>query len=256
MKRRTLIRMTAMGAIAACGAGGLLPGRRAQAQSGSISLQWLGHTCFLLQGDGQRILTNPFRPIGCTANYQLPAPNVDLVLISSRLLDEGYIEALPGNPSLLFQPGVYEFQGKRFEGIGTDHDKVGGRRFGVNVVWRWQQAGLNLVHMGGAIAPISVEQKILIGRPDVLFIPVGGGIKAYDPVAAKAAVQELNPRIIVPTHFRTAAADPETCDIVPLEQFLQLMEDTPVQRVGNSLSLSRGDLPGNGQRIIAMSYSF
>ena len=82
------------------------------------------------------------------------------------------------------------------------------------------------------------------------LIPVGGGDKAYNPEEAKAAINRLNPRIIIPTHYRTAAADDTACDIKPLDDFLTLMEGTPVRRENeNRVVLTSGDLP-EGDRLI------
>jgi L-ascorbate metabolism protein UlaG (beta-lactamase superfamily) len=180
----------------------------------------------------------------------------DLFMISSRLFDEGVTEGLPGNPRLLSESGIYEFDGMQVQGIRTDHDDVGGRRFGDNIVWRWNQGGLTIVHMGGAAAPITVEQQILISRPDIALIPVGGGVKAYTPEEAKAALQVLRPKIMIPTHYRTQAADETTCDIQPLDNFLSLIEGTPVERNGDSISIRRSDLPASGTKIQILSYSF
>jgi L-ascorbate metabolism protein UlaG (beta-lactamase superfamily) len=256
MKRRRLVRYAGAGVLAAVGTG-LIPGwERAAAQTNeTLSVQALGHMCFLITGSGQRVLINPFRSLGCTAGYRPPTPTVDLVLISSQLLDEGAVEIVPGNPRLLYEPGIYELGGKRIQGIRMDHDRVGGRRFGINVAWQWNQAGMSVVHLGGAAAPISVEQKILIGRPDVLFLPVGGGPKAYTPEEAKAATSALNPRLIIPMQYRTQAAQ-EACDLVPIDNFLSLMSGTPVRRVGDTATLKRADLPAEGMVIQVMSYRF
>jgi len=228
----------------------------ATAQSkGGLSVQWLGHTCFVFTGGGPRVLVNPFRPIGCTAGYRSPRVSADLVAISSQLLDEGAVEGLPGNPKLVYQPGVYQFQGIEFQGIEVDHDRQGGRRFGKNVCWRWQQAGLKILHLGGAAAPITIEQKILMGRPDVLLLPVGGGPKAYTPQEAQQAIGVLDPRLIIPTHYRTPAADAATCEIVPVDEFLTLMQGVPVRRSnGNSVIIRPGDLPAEGSAIQVLSY--
>jgi L-ascorbate metabolism protein UlaG (beta-lactamase superfamily) len=255
MKRRQFIHCA--GAIStALGVGIADQLRSAQAQSSSVTIKYLGHTCFLFTGAGRRILVNPFRPIGCTARYRAPKVAADVVLISSRLFDEGVTEGLPGDPRVLFEPGVYQLSGTQIQGISTDHDKLGGRRFGTNVIWRWSQGGLSILHMGGAAAPITVEQQILIGRPDVALVPVGDGPKAYNPEEAKAAIQALNPRIVIPTQYRTQAADAATCDILPLDNFLSLMQGTPIQRNGDTISLGRGDLPASGLKIEVMSYGF
>lgn len=258
MKRRKLVRYAGASFLATLGLGLVSHQQTFQAQtSGSLSLQWLGHTCFLFSGGGRRVLVNPFRPIGCTAGYRPPQVSADLIMISSRLFDEGALEGLPGNPRLLAQPGEYDLNNMRVQGINTDHDREGGRRFGANVVWRWNQAGINIVHLGGIAGPIELEQQILIGRPDVLLAPVGGGPKAYNPEEAAAAVRTLNPKLVIPTHYRTQAADPEACDIVELDQFLALMQGVQISRLGgDTLTVSPSNLPANGMKIQVLSYRF
>ncbi|NDJ18159.1 MBL fold metallo-hydrolase [Myxacorys almedinensis] len=254
MKRRQFLQVAGAGlgsAIAAIATSEL----GANAQTSSVSVQYLGHTCVLLSGGGQRILVNPFKSAGCTAGYRPPKVAADLVLISSQLLDEGAVDVVPGNPRLLYESGAYNLNGLTIQGIATDHDRNGGKRFGRNVAWKWTQGGMSILHLGGAAAPISLEQKILMGTPDVVFIPVGGGPKAYTPEEARQALQVLNAKIVVPTHYRTQAAK-DQCEITPLDNFLTLMSGTPVRRGGSSLSLSRSDVPKEGMAIQVMSYKF
>jgi L-ascorbate metabolism protein UlaG (beta-lactamase superfamily) len=226
------------------------------AQSSGVSIQWLGHTCFLFTGGGVKILVNPFRTLGCTAGYRPPNVVADLVLISSQLLDEGHIEGLPGSPQLMYQPGVYEFKGLNFQGISIDHDRQGGRRFGKNTAWKWTQGGVNILHLGGAAAPITIEQKILAGRPDVALIPVGGNIKAYNAQEAKQAVNVLNPKLVIPTHYRTQAADPDSCQITPVDDFLALMPGVNIRRNTNDIvNINSRNLPESTE-IEVLSYQF
>lgn len=257
MKRRAFTRYATAGFLTTVGLGATSHWA-AQAQTGdAVTMQFLGHTCFLFTGGGRRILVNPFRPIGCTAGYRSPQVAADLVMISSRLLDEGVTSGLPGNPRILSEPGIYEFTGLQAQGISTDHDDLGGRRFGVNIVWRWNQGGVNIVHMGGAAAAVTTEQRILIGRPDVLLLPVGNGPKAFTPEEAKAALEFLNPKIVIPTHYRTDAADAANCDILPVDNFLTLMSGMPVRQVNSdSITIRRADLPETGTKIEVLSYSF
>lgn len=257
MKRRQFVQFAGSGLMATLGMEIVGQGLPAQAQSNSsVSIQWLGHMCFLFTGEGRRILVNPFRSIGCTAGYRPPRAASDLVMISSRLFDEGVTEGLPGNPRLLSDPGIYEFRGLQVQGIRMDHDRVGGRRFGNNVAWRWNQGGLNILHLGGAAAPITVEQQILLGRPDVLLVPVGNGAKAYSPEEAMQTIQTLNPKIVIPTQYRTQAADAAACDLQPLDNFLNLMQGVPVRRNGDAVALRRSDLPETGTKIEIFSYRF
>jgi L-ascorbate metabolism protein UlaG (beta-lactamase superfamily) len=256
MKRRQLLRYAGTGLMATLGTGLTYGLPAVQAQTGGLGIQWLGHTSFLFTGDGLRILANPFRTLGCTAGYRSPKVATDLVLISSQLLDEGAVEIVPGNPRLLYESGVFQVNKKRIQGIRIDHDRVGGRRFGDNVAWLWNQGGINILHLGGAAAPISLEQQILMGRPDLLLLPVGGGPKAYNPEEAKQTIQTLKPRIVIPTHYRTQAAK-DPCDLVGLDAFLSLMEGTPIRRLNSdSTTLRSADLPKDGTIIQVMSYRF
>ncbi|XGB41014.1 MAG: MBL fold metallo-hydrolase [Nodosilinea sp. LVE1205-7] len=249
MKRRKLMGYAGLGLATGLGLDLLATEQVVQAQSDRLTIRSLGHTAFLFTGGSRKILVNPFRRAGCTAGFPSPALAADIVMVSSRLLDEGYLNDLPGQPKVLSDPGVYDLGSLRIQGILTAHDRDGGRRFGSNVIWKWNQGGITLVHMGGAAAPLQVEEQILLGRPDILLIPVGGGDKAYTPTEAVQAIQLLRPKLVIPTHYLTAAAA-DSCTLKPLDQFLGLMKGTPVSRAsGSSLSLRPADLPAQGMRI-------
>lgn len=249
MKRRQLLRYVGMGALAAMG-GTLLSPQSYQAQNApQLEIEWLGHTAFLFSSDKHRVLVNPFKPIGCTAGYPSPEVNAELVMISSQLFDEGGgVANLPNDPRVLFESGSYQFRGLNIEGIRMPHDREGGRRFGTNIAWKWEQAGVKILHLGGAAAPIELEDKILMGRPDVLILPVGGSPKAYTPELAKQAMETLRPKLVIPSHYLTAAADEDNCDLVGVEEFTTLLEGTPYQQVNrNKISLTANDLPEQTQ---------
>lgn len=250
MKRRQFLQAAGWGSLGAIAT--TLP-QVAQAQASSLQIQSFGHSCFRFTGGGlPAIVVNPFKPGGCTAGLALPRQSAGIVLISSRLLDEGYAEAITGNPRVLFEAGVYRLGSLQIQGVKLPHDRIGGRRFGSNVAWGWSQAGLSILHLGGAAAPLSVENQILLGSPDVLLIPVGGSAKSYNPEEAKAAIDILKPRLIIPTQYRTSTASKENCDLGPLQPFLELMQGTPVQRPGTTVTLQKASLPKTGSRIIVL----
>ncbi len=95
-----------------------------------------------------------------------------------------------------------------------------------------------------------------MGRPDVAFIPVGGSAKAYNAQEAKQALEILNPKLVIPTHYRTQAADAAQCEISPLDDFLNLMQGMTVRRSNSdSITISAGNLPENSV-IQTLSYKF
>ena len=90
-----------------------------------------------------------------------------------------------------------------------------------------------------------------------MLIPVGGGPKAYTPAEAKQTLQLLKPKMVIPTHFKTQAADATACDLMPLDEFLALMDGTPVRRLDkDTISIKSADLPQTGSVIEVLSYRF
>ncbi len=255
MKRRKLFQLTSAGLMGAMVSHSLLS-KSSLAQSSKVKIEWLGHTCFLFKSDGVEILVNPFFNIGCTENYRPVRENVDLVLISSLLLDEGSPQDLKGDPELLSDAGVYEFRNIRLQGIAIPHDRFGGRRFGTNVAWRWTMGGVRILHLGGAADDISFEQQILMGSPDLLFIPVGGGPKAYNPQQAKSAIEVLKPKVVIPTQYLTSAANLSECDLVSVDEFLKIRGEMTVERIdSNKFTFTPSQIPSEGTIIKVLNYN-
>ena len=200
---------------------------------GGVTITSYGHSALLIQGGGSTVLLNPFKAVGCAAGLAEPRVSATVILASSRLLDEG---APVASGRLLSSPGSYRIGGLSLEGIAAPHDRFGGRRFGQATLWRWKQGGLEIAHLGGTAANLSPEDRVLLGKPDVLIIGVGGGAKVYDGPEAAAVVRALAPRRVIPVQYVSGKA-PADCDQGSVEPFLQAMAGTPVQRTGRTVSL-------------------
>jgi len=202
-------------------------------QAAGVSITSYGHSALLIRGGGQSVLVNPFRAVGCAAGLAEPRVSANVTLASSELPDEG---ARVGGGTYLSKPGSYRVGGMDLEGFSAPHDRMGGRRFGNATIWRWQQGGLSFAHLGGTAAPLSGEDKVLLGRPDVLIIGVGGGAKVYNGEEAAEVVRQLNPRRVIPVQYVNGEA-PSGCDQGGVQPFLDAMSGTQVRKVGPSLSL-------------------
>jgi L-ascorbate metabolism protein UlaG (beta-lactamase superfamily) len=203
-------------------------GPAAEAAGGGVRITSFGHSALLIEGGGARVLLNPFRSVGCAAGLAEPRVSADVILASSRLKDEG---ASVASGRLLNKPGSYKVAGLQI-------DRVNGRRFGQSTVWRWRQGGLDFAHLGGTAGAISPADKVLLGRPDVLVIGVGGGAKVYTGAEAAAVVRELNPRRVIPVQFVRGGQPPADCDQGGLQPFLEALGNPSVRQAGASLSLT------------------
>jgi L-ascorbate metabolism protein UlaG (beta-lactamase superfamily) len=211
----------------------LAVGTVAPVRAAGVTVTNYGHSALLIRGGGQSVMVNPFRAVGCAKGLAEPRVNATVILASSELPDEG---ARIGGGTYLAKPGSYRVGGLKIEGFATPHDRVGGRRFGQATVWRWQQAGLNFAHLGGTAATLSGEDKVLLGRPDVLIIGVGGGGKVYNGEEAAKVVRALNPRRVIPVQY-VNGEPPSGCDLGDAQPFLDAMAGTEVRKVGPNLNL-------------------
>jgi len=211
-----------------------------------VTITSYGHSALLIQGGGAKVLVNPFKAVACAAGLAEPKVSANVILASSLLLDEG---APVASGKFLSQPGSYRLAGLKIEGISAPHDRFGGRRFGQSTLWRWNQGGLSFAHLGGTAAKLSPEDRVLLGKPDVLILGVGGGAKVYDGAEAAAVVRELGPKRVIPVQY-VSGKTPANCDQSSVEPFLEAMKGTSVKRVGRVLSLP-GKL-GEGTQIDVM----
>ena len=180
------------------------------------------------------MLLNPYKAVGCAAGLTEPRVNAGVILASSELADEGARGVAGGR--FLVQPGSYRIGGLSLEGFASPHDRIDGRRFGQSTLWRWQQGGLSFAHLGATAGPIIGADKVLLGRPDVLIIGVGGGSKIFNGEEAAEVVRTLNPRRVIPVQYVKGDA-PEGCDQEGVQPFLDAMGGTAIRRVGRTQNL-------------------
>ena len=200
-----------------------------------LFLRNYGHSQFLIQGNDVSILINPFKATGCAVNLK-ETSNVerDFILASSRLADEGYN---PSNSLMFVDPGTYKYKDLIINGISIPHDRFKGRRFGMATVWTWRQSDFKIVHMSGAAGNITFEDQILINRPDILFISIGGGEKSYSGKEAAEIVKIINPKIIIPVHFMKNNKNIEGCEFTNENEFLENSLEYKVKYVGDTFRI-------------------
>ena len=203
------------------------------ANAGGVSIQSLGHSSLLIKGGGKSILINPFKAIGCAQGLTEPKLEVDIILASSELPDEG---ARTSKGIFFVEPGAYVVDGFKIDGFKSPHDRLGGRRYGFATLWKWNQGGLKFLHLGGSASPLSDENKLLFGRPDILIIAVGGGEKVYNGQEAAFVVKELNPKIVIPVQYVKGEA-PANCNQTGVEPFLEAMKEINVRNTGRTLKI-------------------
>lgn len=97
-------------------------------------------------------------------------------------------------------PGEYEIGDVSVQGIGArSHMDEDGKNSAT--IYRILFEGIRIVVLGHVHPNLNDEQLEAIGTTDILFIPVGGNGYTLDAVGAQKLIKDIEPRIVVPTHY-------------------------------------------------------
>lgn len=207
-----------------------------------MKIQWLGHAAFLVTTqDGTRILMDPYQSGAYDGGIGYDPIQVDAHIVTvshDQHEDHNCTDSVRGDPVVIKGAGKEVVKGVQIERIHTFHDNSGGRERGDNHVVCLSVDGLRVCHMGDLGHLLTDEQVAAIGQPDVMLIPIGGTF-TLDPSEATAVMSQLNPRILIPMHFKTAKCG------FPIATVDEFLEGKPnVTRAGESvLDVQAGSLP-------------
>lgn len=206
----------------------------------TITITWLGHSAFLLEQDGGiKIVTDP---PASSVGYPASSVEADVVTISHNHYDHNNIGMVKGDPETVKGEGEKSLKDIKFEGILSYHDELKGKKRGVNTIFTWEIAGVRFAHLGDfGQQEIDSEQLAKLKDVDVLLIPVGGTF-TIDGDQAREIVNQVNPSIAIPMHYKTDAC---TINIAPVDRFLQgaeIVQNFAVHGVSKT-TLSKDKLP-------------
>lgn len=204
-----------------------------------MEINWLGHSCFRIRSKGATLLMDPFDP---NTGYVLGKPSADIVTVSIDLPDHNHVQGVAGDPMIIDGPGEYEVSGVLITGISS---ASGNEQAGRNTIYVLEVDDLRLCHLGDLINVPKSDLVEAVGDVDVLMVPVGGH-DTMDATKAMETISVLQPKIVIPMHYRTSLFGPE---LEPLDRFLREMgvkDPVPQAR----LNVTRGSLPETTQVVV------
>jgi len=181
-----------------------------------MEITWLGHSCFRLKGKQVTVITDPFSP---ETGYTLGKPSAQIVTVSHNHPGHSYVEGISGEPKIIKGPGEYEISDVITLGLATYHDHEHGSIRGKNTVYLIDLDDIMVCHLGDLGYVLTAEQAAKLETVDVLLVPVGGG-STIDASQAAEIVRRLEPKIVIPMHYKTEALKRESATE---ERFLKEM---------------------------------
>ncbi len=210
-----------------------------------MDINWLGHSCFRLKGSQSVVITDPYSPeIGYTLGKQSAA----IITVSHQHPGHSFVAGISDNPRVIKGPGEYEVAGTLIIGLATFHDREEGKARGKNTVYVIQLDELSVCHLGDIGHPLTARQIEEIGNVDILLVPVGG-MSTINATTAAEVVRQLEPRLVIPMHFKTPVVNK---DLEPIDRFLKEMgvKDAATRP---RLTVTKNNLPA-GMQVVLLDY--
>ena len=218
-----------------------------------MQVEWYGQSTFRLAGESQTVVIDPFGDMSGAAAHGLkfeypPIEGLaaDLLLVTHEHGDHNAVEVVAGEPvTLRATAGTHESPVGPVVGIASEHDQAAGTERGPNTIFVFDLDNIRVAHFGDlGQSELRDPQIAALQGIDLLILPVGGG-PTIGAEQAKAIVDELSPRWVVPMHYRTHRVN----FLEPADPFLALFSQ--VHTLGGP-SFDTGDLPSNGDGPVAV----
>ncbi len=195
----------------------------------------MGHSCFKIKGRQTTIITDPYPP---DLGYSLGKLNASIVTVSHQHPGHSFTAGVGGDPKAITGPGEYEISNVLVIGVATFHDGDRGKIRGANTAYLIEIDEISICHLGDLGHVLTDEQVEELGNVDVLLVPVGG-VSTIDSQVAAEIVRQLEPKAVVPMHYKTPALSRE---LEPVEAFLKEMGANNITPQAK-LSLTKSSLP-------------
>jgi L-ascorbate metabolism protein UlaG (beta-lactamase superfamily) len=200
-----------------------------------MTITWLGHAAFLVEGDGLRIVLDPYRSPDC-GGYAPIDVEADVVVVSHE--NDRYHShlgqvrgAFDVVKSIELPPEGREVRGVRFHAIPCFEDPRKSPGDEVTII-HFILDGTHVVHIGDLGHALEPHEVAPLRGADVLLFPAGGPPTIDFPLMADL-IAAIGPRAVVPMHYLV----PGKIDlpIQPVERFLaSLPPEWPVVREATS----------------------
>lgn len=200
-----------------------------------INITYYGHACFCLEAEGYRVVLDPY------ADGEVPGLSplrlqAEAVLCSHEHKDHNALQTVTLQKTGIESPFLLEeFQ--------TPHDDRNGMLRGMSWVRILQYGALRVAHLGDLGRLLTDGEAQKLRAVDCLLIPVGGYF-TIDAATALSIVKQLQPRVVIPMHYRTAHSGYPAISL--LKHFTSLFPQ--VSYGGNQLTLT----PNTPKQILVL----
>jgi L-ascorbate metabolism protein UlaG (beta-lactamase superfamily) len=210
-----------------------------------MRIRWIGHACFYIESGPLRLLTDPYdpeilglRPITEEADFVIRSSADDMA--------HAWTSGLAGHPLVITATRPPEEAPFKLRTIPSQESRTK-KSARANAMYRFTLEGIEIAHFGDVGNPLSPAQLRQLGGVDVALVPTGGPPTIALP-DLHAALAELQPKLVIPMHYRIPGAKPR---MLPVTDFTAHYPPAQVHFATEPvLELARGDLDGPTRVIV------
>lgn len=157
-----------------------------------MKITWLGHSCFKIESNNTSVILDPYQD-GKVDGLPALRNSANMVLCSHEHADHNARECIT------IEEGDAAF---KVTAIDSYHDDKQGTLRGKNIIHIVDDGTFKVAHLGDQGCALSDEQIVALKNVDVLLAPVGGFF-TIDANQAKEIVDQVQPKIVIPMHYRS-----------------------------------------------------
>jgi L-ascorbate metabolism protein UlaG (beta-lactamase superfamily) len=223
-----------------------------------LTIEYIAHASFLLHHDNQTLLLDPYAD-SVWISYSFPKNiSADAIFSTHPHYDHdgGIFRDLKpywqGKIPFYQAPGKHEIGNFKMEGIKGKHSEPYGKEFGQkNTIWIFEVGGLRIAHWGDN-EPINDTIAAALTDIDVLMVPIDDTYHILKKEELAEVLSVVNPRIIIPMHYKIAALEPREGhpkNLGTIEKYVALRKNV-IHLKGNTYSLKKSTLPKSPQYLV------
>ncbi len=209
-----------------------------------MKVKWLAHASFLIEGEGLRIITDPYEPNDIINLPPITEP-ADIVIRSSND-DEAhcFVGTIPQGFDLVTATEIVDtgttVKGLKIDAVWSQESHIHKDVARDNAMYRFSLEGINITHMGDVGNPLTEAQLEALAGTDILLALTGGPptIELDDLVRV---IDMIKPKVVIPMHYRIPGP---RFFMLPVTEFTKRYPAEMVRWVDTSeIELSRETLP-------------
>lgn len=214
-----------------------------------MQIQYFGLSSFKITTKEATIITDPFhKDSGLTP----PRGAADILVLSQK--DKplySAVSGISGDPFRMDTPGEYDYKGVTVTGIPLKQDE---KYVSVFLIESEDIRILNLTHIHDW--NMKEEEIEALGDIDILIVPVGGNT-VLTAAAASKIVNEIGPKVVIPSHYKmsrgagsTSGGNDLILDLDSVDKFVKEMGGKKEDM--DKLTVKKKDLQEEGTKVVLL----